>query len=31
MQMLVEKAFNFEKAEADNYTIVVKNNNEVLL
>ena len=28
-QMLVEKAFNFEKAEADEYTIVVKDNNEV--
>ncbi len=28
-EMLVEKAFNFEKAIADNYTIVVKNNNEV--
>ena len=27
-QMLVEKAFNFEKAEADEYTIVVKDNNE---
>lgn len=27
--MLVEKAFNFEKALADTYTIVVKNNNEV--
>ena len=28
-EMLVEKAFNFEKALADTYTIVVKNNNEV--
>jgi hypothetical protein len=28
-EMLVEKAFNFEKALADNYTIVVKNNNGV--
>ena len=27
--MLVEKAFNFKKALADTYTIVVKNNNEV--
>ena len=27
--MLVEKAFNFEKALADTYTIVVKNNKEV--